>query len=385
MTPLRAPQADPLRLMFVVTEDWYFISHRLPIALAARDAGYEVFVATRTGQDADRITREGLVLVPLVEMRRTSRNPLRELMAVFELFRLYRRYRIDIVHHVALKPVVYGSIAAWLARIPRIVNALAGLGYVFASDRLNARMTRPMVRTLLRFALRAGRGLAVVQNPDDRRVLIKHGLVEESRIRLIRGAGVDLTCFSLAPVVGTPPIVLFAARMLWDKGVMDFVEAARKLRRQGVSASFVLAGAPDPGNPASVPVEQLEAWKESGDIEWWGHRSDMPSVFSRTAIVCLPSSYGEGVPKVLIEAAACGRPIVTYDVPGCREIVRHGENGILVRQGDVAGLADALATLLADPQKRFRMGARARRIVEEEFSLERVIRETLGVYAELRA
>ena len=370
--------AQRLKLLFLVTEDWYFVSHRLPLAVAAREAGFDVAVATRAGQHADTIRQAGIRLIPF-ELSRRAGNPLREFLA---LVRLYRHERPDIVHHVALKPVLYGALAARLAAVPAQVNAVAGLGWLFTSRDRTARWVRPVIRWVLARLLSAPRCRVIVQNPDDAALLGQAG-VPESRLRLIRGAGVDTTMFSPVPEPPKPVCVVLAARMLWDKGVGEFVEAARRLKQAGVDARFALVGAADPGNPASVPEDILRVWQKEAVVEWWGQRDDMPAVFHAAHVVCLPSFYGEGLPKVLLEAAACGRPIITTDAPGCREIVRDGENGFLVPVRESIALASVLQKLIGDPDLRSRMGRRGREIVEAEFALDKVVQQTLALYKEL--
>lgn len=365
------------KLLFVVTEDWYFVSHRLPLAVAAQKAGFDVAVATCVGEYGETIRAAGIRLIPFSLSRRRG-NPLRE---VAELARLYFRERPDIVHHVALKPIVYGALSAWVARVPAQVNAVAGLGWLFTSTKRVMRLIRPAVRWTLAWLLNTRGSLTIVQNPEDRALLIRAHL-PETRLRLIRGAGIDTTAFYPVPEPSGSVCIVLAARMLWDKGVGEFVEAARLLTQAGVCARFVLAGDPDPGNPASVPVAALRAWHGHNGVEWWGRRDNMPAVFHTAHIACLPS-YREGLPKVLLEAAACGLPIVTTDAPGCREIVRDGDNGFLVPVRDAEALALALRRLLENAVLRTEMGRRGREIVLEEFSLERVIAETLAVYREL--
>lgn len=370
-----------LKLLFLVTEDWYFCSHRLPLARAAQAAGYEVVVATRVGRHGAAITAEGFKLIP-VGLRRSGRNPWRELQAIAEILAIYRRERPDIVHHVALKPVLYGSLAARLARVTSVVNALAGMGFVFSSMSLQARLLRPLVAGALRWLLGAGNSLLILQNPDDRKMLVDSGVVVAKRTRLIRGSGVDIGSFVPSPQPGGVPLVMLPARMLRDKGVVEFVAAARLLRARGVTARFVLVGDSDSENPAAIPEAQLEAWRADGAVEWWGQRGNMSEVLAQAHIVCLPS-YREGLPKVLLEAAACGRALVATDVPGCREIVIDGENGLLAPPRDAAALAAVIGRLLDDPDLRARMGQRGRALVEAEFSVEQVVRQTLAVYREL--
>jgi glycosyltransferase involved in cell wall biosynthesis len=377
-----APRARK-KLLFLVTEDWYFCSHRLPPARAAQAAGYDVVVATRVDLRGAEIMAEGFKLVP-ISLRRRSRNPFREMAAIAEIAQIYRRERPDIVHHVALKPVLYGSFAALLVRRPAVVNALAGMGFLFTSSSRTAAVLRAAVSRIFRVLLNAGRSVLILQNPDDEAMLVSGGLVAPSRVRLIRGSGVDIERFAPTPEPGGTPVVMLPSRLLWDKGVGEFVAAAGVLRARGVVARFVLVGDGDADNPASIPDAQLKAWHDSGLIEGWGRCEDMPGALAQAHIVCLPS-YREGLPKVLLEAAACARALVATDAPGCREIVRHGENGLLVPLRDAASLADAIERLLGDPVLRFRMGQKGRHMVEAEFSEEKVAQETLAVYREMCA
>jgi len=377
-----APRARK-KLLFLVTEDWYFCSHRLPPARAAQAAGYDVVVATRVDLRGAEIMAEGFKLVP-IRLRRRSRNPFREMAAIAEIAQIYRRERPDIVHHVALKPVLYGSFAALLVRRPAVVNALAGMGFLFTSSSRTAAVLRAAVSRIFRVLLNAGRSVLILQNPDDEAMLVSGGLVAPSRVRLIRGSGVDIERFAPTPEPGGTPVVMLPSRLLWDKGVGEFVAAAGVLRARGVVARFVLVGDGDADNPASIPDAQLKAWHDSGLIERWGRCEDMPGALAQAHIVCLPS-YREGLPKVLLEAAACARALVATDAPGCREIVRHGENGLLVPLRDAASLADAIERLLGDPALRLRMGQKGRHMVEAEFSEAKVAQETLAVYREMCA
>jgi len=368
-------------LLFLVTEDWFFCSHFLDRAVAARTAGYRVSVATRVDRHGERITAHGLGLIPL-RLERRGINPLRELRAVAELLRIYRSSKPDIVHHVALKPILYGTLAAKMAGVPHIVNAPVGMGYAFSSRRLLARLLRPAIILAYRWLMNPGNSCVVFENPDDRQWLSQLGIVDAGRTRLIRGAGVNLDLFAATGEPAGNPVVVLPARMLWDKGIGEFVAAAAMLRQSGVAARFVLAGERDAGNLAAIPLAQLERWHAEGIVEWIGHQDDMPRVLASAHIVCLPS-YREGLPKALIEAAAGGRPIVTCDVPGCREVVRDEENGLLVPPHDVAGLAAALRRLIEQPALRARMGRRGRAIAAAEFSVQQVNSETLALYQTL--
>jgi len=370
------------KLLYFITEDWYFCSHRLPLALAAQDAGYDVAVVTHVNEHGEAIRRAGIRLIPF-NLSRRGMNLLSEVAMLARLIVLYRKEKPDLVHHVAMKPVLYGSLAARLSGVPRVVNALAGLGYVFTSDEPKARLLRLVIGGAFRGILNIRRSRLILQNQDDRAMFIRKRFINEERIRLIRGSGVDTAVFSTTPEPSDIPVVMLASRMLWDKGIKEFVEAARQLKDRGIDARFVLVGDTDPHNPSAIPKEQLTYWHTEGVIEWWGHREDMPTVFSESNIICLPSFYGEGVPKVLIEAAASGRPIVTTNTPGCREIVKNGENGLLVPVRNTAKLVDALHLLIEKPELRKKMGAKGREIAMNEFAVEKVVSETMTVYEEL--
>jgi glycosyltransferase involved in cell wall biosynthesis len=376
--------AERPKLLYLVTEDWYFVSHRLPLALAAKNAGYDVSVATNVGRDGAAIESAGLRLLP-IEFSRSSVHPLEEAATVRSLVSLYLSEMPDLVHHVALKPVVYGSIAARIAGVEHVVNALMGLGYVFSSDTAKAQVLRPFVELLLRAALRHPSSRTIVQNRDDAALLAARRIAARNTIRLIRGSGVDPARYTTAPPPAGEPLVILPARLLRDKGVMDFAEAARRLKTHGIKARFALVGAPDPGNPASVSEAEVQALVRAGIVEHWGWRTDMPRVLAETSIVCLPTSYGEGLPKALLEAAASTRAIVATDISGCREIVRPGVNGWLVPPRDAAALTGALGEALANPDLCLKYGKAGRALVEQEFSIAEIVRQTLSVYGELVA
>ncbi|MGE0190234.1 MAG: glycosyltransferase family 4 protein [Steroidobacteraceae bacterium] len=364
------------KLLFLVTEDWYFCSHRLPLAIAAKEAGYDVSVITRVRNDGDRIRSAHIRLIPY-ENNRHSLNPLSLIRDIVRLVTIYRKEQPDIVHHVALKPVIIGSVAARLAGVKLTVNALAGLGWMYSSNNRRAAWLGVAVRHLLASVL--ARSRIIVQNPDDRTWLLDLGISDES-ITLIRGSGVDIRQFYPKAAMPVVPVVILASRMLWEKGVGEFVEAAAEVKRRGTTARFVLVGAPDLGNPGSVPDKQLRDWAADGVVEWWGKRDDMTDVLAQAQIACLPSYYGEGVPKFLLEAAAAGLPIVTTDSPGCRETVVQNVNGLAVPPRDPSALADALNALLHDSGRRAEMGRNSRKLAETEFSIDRVTSETLALY-----
>jgi glycosyltransferase involved in cell wall biosynthesis len=361
------------KLVYLVTEDWYFVSHRLPLAVAAKAAGFEVKVITRCIEKAAPIRSAGIDIVPF-SMARHGLNPLGLAREVWTLARLYRRLEPDILHHVALRPVIVGGLAAKLAGFGRVVSAIAGLGYAFAAP--DRQWLAAMLRWFLRLTLQGG--VVIVQNPDDRTAVQDLG-VDLSRLKTIPGAGVDVARFARFPEPQGTPVVMLASRLLWDKGVGEFVEAARRLKGR---ARFVLVGAPDKGNPASVPQAALETWVKEGIVEWWGVRMDMPETLAQAHVVCLPS-YREGMPKVLLEAMSVGRACVTTDAPGCRNCVRHGDNGLLVPVKNPEALAEAIARLIDDAEMRRRMGERGRQRAVAEFSSERIHAETLQIYRRL--
>lgn len=369
------------RLLFLVASDWYFCCHRLPLAKRIAAAGYEVHVATPPGRFRATIEGAGLRYSPIA-IDRQGLNPFKDLRTLGRLVRLYREIRPDVVHHVALKPIVYGAMAARITRIPAVVNAMPGMGYVFLSKQLLSRAIRPAVMATFKTLLNSSNSRLILQNPDDVEKWVSWGVMRRDRIALIRGAGVDTAYFTPTAEPGGTPLVVLPARLLYDKGVGEFVAAAKELRRRGVDVRMALVGEGDAGNPASVPPKQLRAWADEGVVELFGWRDDMREVVAEANVVCLPS-YGEGLPKALLEAAASGRAIVATDVPGCREVVKHEVNGLLVPVRDAMALADALERVVRDPELRKRMGARGRARAVAELSADIVAKETLELYAEL--
>jgi len=377
--------ANPKVVLFANT-GWYLYNFCRSLALALREAGYDLLLISPPDRYGEKLRALGLRWEPL-PMERRSLNPVRELRLIAYLRRLLRRERPALVHGFTVKCAVYGSLAARLAGVPARVNAVAGMGYVFTGRAVRARMLRPLVRMLMRPALGGHGTRLILQNPDDRRLFLQARLVDAERIRLIPGSGVD--CERFAPHIrqqraaNDPPRVLLAARLLWDKGLAEYVEAARTLRAQGRAVRFLLAGTPDPGNPAAVPEETVQGWVRDGLLEWLGHVDDTAALFGTVDIVVLPSYYREGLPKSLIEAGACGLPLVTTDAPGCRDVVRDGVDGLLVPVKDAAALAAAIARLLDDSSLARRLGDAARARALAEFDERIVIRRTLAVYEEL--
>lgn len=369
------------KVLFLGNDATYFLTHRLPLAIGALTEGYEVHVATPPAEASERIREHGLTYHP-IHLSRWGGQPIQEIRSLWSIYRLFRELKPDLIHQVTIKPVIYGGIMARLAGIPAVVSSVSGLGFIFLARGFIACFIRGGVRLAYRLALAHPCSRVIFQNPEDRKEFVARGLVAEGKTVIIKGSGVDVDVFTVTPEPDSEVTVVFPSRMLWDKGVAEFVEAAGMLRAGGGNARFALVGADEPGNPASVPVSKLQEWNEAGIVEWWGYREDMPQVLAMAHIVCLPS-YREGVPKSLIEAAACGRPIVTTDVPGCREIVRKDFNGLLVPAKDPVALMKALSILISDPSLRKCFGINGREMVVKEFSINQVVRETLKLYREL--
>lgn len=374
-----------MKVVLFANTEWYLYNFRRSLALALREAGHEVVLVSPPGPYGERLRAMGLRWEP-VPMQRRSLNPLREAVLMFRLWRLFRRERPSLVHSFTIKCAVYGSIAARFAGVPARVNAVAGMGYVFTSNDTMARVLRPLVRALLRLALGGADARLVLQNPDDVALFRHADLCDATHVRLIPGSGVDCERFRPAParVPDGSARVLLASRLLWDKGIAEYIEAARQLAGEpaGARLRFLLAGDPDPGNPAAVPEATVRAWVEGGLIEWLGHIDDMAALYRDVDIVVLPS-YREGLPKGLIEAAATGRALVTTDVPGCREVVTDGVDGLLVPARDASALAAAILRLACDPDLAATLGQAARAKALRCFDERHVIAGTLRVYTEL--
>lgn len=368
-------------LLFVVNVDWFFLSHRLPIALEAQRQGYAVHIATGLTDKLDALQQFGLSVHPLA-LRRGEAGLLNAWRTAVQLWRVFREVRPDIVHLVTIKPILLGGLIARLAKVPAVVVAVSGLGFVFLARGPRALLRRWLARSLYRFVF-GHRNLKVIfQNPDDHASLATLARLPHAKVAIIRGSGVDLTRYTPAPLPAGIPVVLLAARLLLDKGVCEFVQAARLLKTRGAAARFCLVGSIDPANPASLASDTLAQWSDKGTVELWGQRSDMPEVLHMSHIVVLPS-YREGLPKILLEAAACGRPVVTTDVAGCRDAIEPGITGLLVPARNAVALADAIESLLMDPARCQDMGRAGRALAERAFDVKQVVGKHLRIYQEL--
>lgn len=371
--------ADSSRhLVYVITEDWFFKSHFFDRAVAAFDAGYKVTVITRCRDSAKGFEKYGL-LTQNVEFSRRGLNPITELATVLKLRSILKRIKPDIVHNIALKPVVLGSLAAQLAGIQNIVNAPVGMGYVFTSQENKARALRPIVKALIRNVLKRKNRRVIIENREDCENLISGGFAARDSIALIKGAGVDVQKFAQRPEPPEPVKVIMVSRLLRDKGVYEFIDAAKIVHVKNDSVQFLLVGDVDDGNPTSMNSEAIANLANSKNVTWLGARNDIAELLAESHIACLPS-YREGLPKSLIEAASVGRPIVTTDVPGCREVVTHMVNGLLVQPRNAHALASAIEKLVDDPNLRKSMGEENRHKAETEYANEIIIDQTLRVY-----
>ncbi len=381
MPALTTAAAPRLRLLFLVNNPAFFLSHRLPIALGARAEGYDVHVATMDGPSVAQIREHGFEH-HIIPMSRSGRHLLEELRTVHAFWKLFRRLRPDLVHAVTIKPVLYGGIAARLAGVPAYVAAVSGLGFIFMRRKGGFDLMRTAATALYRLALGHRNSRVVFQNANDRQELRDAGVVLPGQTVLIRGSGVDLRAYACTPEPEGAPIAIMVARLLTDKGVREFVEAARLTAGHPSGLRWVLVGAPDPGNPASVSDAEFSRWQEEGVVICMGEREDIAELYQNAHIAVLPS-YREGLPRSLVEAAACGRAVVTTDVPGCRDAVEPDITGLLVPVRNASALADAVVELATDPERRRRMGTAGRRLAENAFDIEKVVEAHLAVYAQL--
>ena len=371
------------RLLFLINEALFFTTHRLPVALAAQADGYEVHVAAPYEEKSVSIIRNYGLHYYDIPLQRGGRNLIRELHLVARCLYLVLSIKPDLVHHVAMKPVIFGGLVSRFMRVPAVVHAITGMGFLFIRQDWLARVLRALIMPLYRYALGHPNVRVIFQNPDDLGLFLKQNLVRKNTTVMIKGCGVDMAKFVPAtPPVG-PIVVMFPARILGDKGVHEFIQAARDFKAAGSGVNFVLVGRRDPENPTDVAEATIRGWEQEGLVEWWGFQNNMPTILTQAHIICMPS-YREGLPRGLIEAAACGLPIVTADVPGCREVVKDGINGYLVPVRDSKATTVAIEKLAADPDLRRSMGYEARQLALSEFTVEDFVANTLATYDALR-
>ncbi len=373
-----------VKVALIANTDWYLYNFRRGLALELKSRGYSVILISPDGPYVDKLTAMGLDWVPL-NLARRGFNILADIRAVLQLQRLLVSHSVDLVHAFTLKGIVCSAAASVLAGVNRRVHGVDGLGYVFSSRSLKAKLLRPLVRFALKMSFRGSKSRLIVQNVDDAKMFNDASMISANSIRVIRGAGVDCIKFSVGGrrLAGQPLRVLLASRLLVDKGIPEFVHAARVLRQDGRKIEFLLAGMPDPGNPESVSEQDVHGWAEEGVITWLGQVSDMPALLATVHVVTLPSAYREGLPTCLTEAAACGLPLITTDNPGCREVVSHLIDGLLIPVRDAAALANAISLLDEDPILAEGFGRAAQAKARIHFDEKVIIEQTLSVYKEL--
>ncbi len=369
----------PRKLLLVASEDSYFFLHLLPIAREAIKAGFEVALATQVSDKQALLEREGIKIFPL-KIRRASLNVFADICTIWQLIKIYRHFRPHVVQHFAIKPILYGTLTAWWCSVPRIINTFVGTGLLFNSQNLSLMIARWPVISALRMLFQRCQGCFIVQNEDDRKLLLHYQLAEPERIIKQCCVGVDFNTFYPAPEPAGVPVFTLAARLLHTKGVGEFVEAARILRQRSVTIRMVLVGEPDLANPTSVTMPEIQAWQEEGIIEWWGKRSDMTQVWHATNVSVLPS-YSEGISRSQLEAAACHRALITTDAPGCRDLVQHQVDGLLVRLKDPVDLADAISLLASNARLRHDLATAAYEKVRANYEEKLLARKVVDFYS----
>lgn len=370
-----------MQVLFVGNSFEYFESHRLALAEAAKSEGWSVHVATPPSKRGASFESHGITH-HVLEMDRKGINPLRELRSVLRIRQIYKEVTPDLVHLIGPKSVMYGGLLARWQSVPGMLCLIPGMGYIYLLEGLKGRIARIIAHAGYRLGLFHPNKRVIFQNPEDRQLFLDLHLCRTSEAVIIPGSGVDPQKFAVAREPTGTPIALFASRFLKEKGIEIFADVGRQLLREGIKARFALVGEVDPGNPSSVSEQQIRVWEQDG-IENWGFRQDMPEVFASCHVVCLPSYRREGIPKVLIEASSCGRPSVTFDMPGCREIIRDGVTGLVVPAKDVSAYKSALSNLLLDAKWRQQLGLAGRKRVEEMFSLDQINRQTLDLYEQV--
>lgn len=377
----KIPMKNKKKIIYFCAIDWFFCSHFLSRALAAKAAGYDVLVLTHV-IDHENILNQSNLRYKHINISRKSFNPFRMIIELLRVAFIYWKEKPDLIHHIALKPILLGVIAARFAGCRKVINAVVGGGYIFSSEQLTARILRPIVIIALKLFLNPKGSFVVFENPDDLKTFTDLKIVSKSSAIVIKGAGVEVEEFDNCQrlhIKNDPPIIILVARLLWDKGIAEFIQASRLVRNNGISARFVIVGDRDVGNRGCIDNETLKGWVSEGIVELWGYRSDMPNVLSAATVACLPS-YREGLPKALLEAMSAGLPCITTDVPGCREVVVNNITGLIIPPKNPIALQRAITELLADPAKATKFGINGRARVEKEFSQKIINSLTIDLY-----
>jgi glycosyltransferase involved in cell wall biosynthesis len=364
------------RILLFANTDWYLFNFRNALIQHLRASGHEIILLSPTGDFQTKLKEQGFE-VHSFPISRQGLNPVDEIKTWIRLRRLYRQIKPDIVHHFTIKPVIYGSLAAHSLRIPGKINSITGLGHVFIDASFLTRLVRNIAIWLYRLSLRDTQ--VIFENPTDRDIFVQNKLLDLEQTHLIPGTGVDVEKFRPIEKSRSVPLILFSGRLLVTKGLFEFMDAIQILKAKGVNARFAIAGAPDPGNPATISEKQLELWRQAGIVEVWGWQENMPATLAQADIFCLPS-YREGVPNALLEACASGLPIVTTNAPGCRDVVENNVNGLLVPVRNAQKLAEALERLINNPELRLLLGKQGREIALNKFSTFHINQQILAVY-----
>lgn len=369
------------RLVYVVNDLPFFVSHRLALAIQAAKEGFEVHIATPQGTP-DFDVREADFIYHSIMLSRRGINPLKEVVSIVGIYRLLRKLKPDIVHLITIKPILYGGLMARLLKIPAVVAAVSGLGTAFIANSKIARMLRKVINQAYKQAFKHSNLKVIFQNEDDQQLLMNSTGLSKSQTIVVRGSGVEISKYRFTPENKDQSVVLMISRLIKDKGVMEYVAAAKLLKAQGVQAQFYLVGDSDNGNPGFINDKYLAQWEQEKDVELLGYREDIPELMATANLIVLPS-YREGLPKVLIEAASCGRAVVTTDVPGCRDAIEPNQSGLLVPVKDVNALANAIKWLIENPEVREQYGKAGREFAEREFTLENIVNIHMQIYKEL--
>lgn len=369
------------RILFVITEDWALISHRLHLVKAAIEAGYEVALAAKVSKYRKTLENKGIKIFEW-NLSRGSLNPLKEINAIFSLVKILSIFKPNIIHAVAQKPVIYSGLARKIYNKASFVGTLGGVGFVFTSQSLKAKLLKPIVIFLLKYVLSGNKIRLILQNQENIVTIKKLGIIDSKNIQLVRGAGVEIEKFLPSQIPENIPTVILPGRLLWDKGVAEFIRIAKRIKARNIKSRFVLVGNNDPENPECVPQAKIDKWVSSGIVEHWGRCDNMETIYQKISIVCLPS-YNEGLPKVLLEAASCSRPAVAFNVPGCREVIENKVNGFLVEFGNENELEKVLIKLINNKKLCDQMGKNGRNIVEREFSSKIINTQTFNIWKEI--
>lgn len=369
------------KILFVVNVDWFFTSHRLPLALEAINKGYEVHLACHFLSSSSTLRSYGIICHE-IPFTRSNSNPLDAISLFKKIYLLFLKVKPSLVHLVTIKPILIGGMAARILKLPAAIFAISGLGYTFISEGFSANIRRRFIGLLYAAVFRHSNSCVIFQNTSDQCELSNLTGLDIKQSLIIPGSGVDIEVFSQNKLPSSPIIVMMASRLLRDKGVYEFISAAKKVKIRNQNIKFVLVGSPDLENPSSILPAEVNQWVTDGSIEYWGHQDDMPATISKATIVVLPS-YREGLPKILIEAAACGRPVITTDVPGCRDAIIEKKTGLLVEKRNEKDLADKINYLISNIHMCTTMGAAGRSLVEEKFSEHLIAKQHMVLYKKL--